>query len=90
MIHNINLKFDGSIDDFYNVNRLTSILESLKMDLRDFKIQTLNDFENTSLRFTNIVDGFEYLQKFNEKGLAQLNKIKSQYEKIPKIGRAHV
>ncbi len=72
MIHNINLKFDGLIDDFYNVNLLTSNLESLKADLKDFKIQTLNDF-----------DEFKNIQRKMDKLNFEINKERS--ENIKKI-----
>jgi hypothetical protein len=43
-------------------------------------IETINDFNETNLRFSNIVDGFEYLMKFNS---GVVEKIKSEYEAIP-------
>ncbi len=45
MIHNLNLKYDGEIDEFYNINQLKTKLECINANLRDFKIQTLNDFD---------------------------------------------
>ena len=57
MIHNKNLKFDGSIDEFYNINQLISNLELLKANLKDFKIQTLNDFDE----FKNIQNKIDKL-----------------------------
>ena len=43
-------------------------------------IKNIEDFENSSLKFTNVVDGFEYLNKFN---IDALNKIKKEYDAIP-------
>ena len=43
-------------------------------------IKSIEDFENSSLKFTNVVDGFEYLNKFN---IDALNKIKKEYDAIP-------
>ena len=43
-------------------------------------IKTIDDFNKTNLRFSNVTDGFEYLMKFNSD---VVNKIRSQYEVIP-------
>ena len=43
-------------------------------------IKTIDDFNNTNLRFSNVTDGFEYLMKFNSD---VVNKIRSEYETIP-------
>ena len=44
------------------------------------EIKTIDDFNKSSLRFSNVVDGFEYLMKFNS---GVVDKIKSEYEAIP-------
>jgi hypothetical protein len=43
-------------------------------------IKTIDDFNKTNLRFSNVTDGFEYLMKFNSD---VVNKIRSEYEAIP-------
>ena len=43
-------------------------------------LKTLDDFNNTDLKYTNAVDGYDYLIKFNKNAL---DTIKKQYEAIP-------
>jgi len=44
------------------------------------EIKTVDDFNKTDLRFTNTVDSYEYLNKFN---YDILQKVKGEYEAIP-------
>ncbi len=67
MIHNINLKFDGQVDKFYNINQLTSDLELLKINLKNSEIQTLNDF-----------DEYQKIQKQIDKLTIEINEDRSE------------
>lgn len=53
---------------------------SVKSNAIPSDIKTIDDFNKTNLRFSNVTDGFEYLMKFNSD---VVNKIRSEYEAIP-------
>jgi hypothetical protein len=53
---------------------------SVRINAIPSDIKTIDDFNKTNLRFSNVTDGFEYLMKFNSD---VVNKIRSEYEAIP-------
>jgi hypothetical protein len=53
---------------------------SVKSNAIPSDIKTIDDFNKTNLRWSNVTDGFEYLMKFNSD---VVNKIRSEYEAIP-------